>query len=96
MFLTATYLISPITHQFSNDDNNIQRSEMVQLVNKVKNRDLKTANIILDIDNKQVLKCRTSKDNGTIFDGSESFDEIYKYFYDQHRDTIDRVLKVTV
>jgi hypothetical protein len=96
LFITATYLLSPISGQFNHDPNNIQRSESVQIIKRLKDRDLKTANIILDISNKSIVKCRTSKENGTMFNGDEDYKEIYAYFNLHYHDQIENALKLVV
>lgn len=52
--------------------NNISYDEQVAIARRLKNRDVETAKVILDLANKRVVK------NG--WTGSKDFDELFKYY----------------
>ena len=77
-YLLATYTTVPrdksITHTkgFWSDENNSQYDEQIILSKKLKNRDLTESGIILDLENKKIIKNRVSP--------TATYDQIYEYF----------------
>lgn len=77
IFLVATYLKAPrepgkcIHKGYMNDDKNISYREKVTVTRGLKDRDL-TANIILNLTQKTVHKCR--------FDGKNDWETLAKYY----------------
>lgn len=79
MFLTASYLktSNPKTNtsqkNFWANDENYHYEEQVQLVKKLRASDLKNSELILDLDRKEIVKCRRPKEDST-------FETLFEYF----------------
>lgn len=89
VFLVAYYYMKPQNRVktqikgWSENQNNIRYDEQVTISRKLKNRDIETSKIILDLKNKKVVK------NG--WGNSKTFDELFEYYlngYPQYAATI--------
>ena len=72
MYITSVYIISPVNPKassrpkfWSNPDNFIA-DEVVSITRHLNDSDLKRANLILDLRNKEVMKCRRYQYEGKI------------------------------
>ena len=66
---------------------NLVYEEKVSLADKLRDKDLLNATIVLDLKNKKIL--RRSK----IHDISDNYDFLYEYYYKNYKDHIDKFLK---
>ena len=65
-----------------------QIDESMTVSNRVKDRDLSTANVILDFKTQSVLKC--SMDGKTV---PKNWDRIVSYYYQHYAATIERLFE---
>lgn len=72
---------------FGKDSNNMAFNESVTIARNIKDRDLSSANVILNITDKKVVKCNLRQ--------GAAFDDLYRYYknnypqYFQHLDVVD-------
>ena len=66
---------------------NLVYDEKVSLTNRLRDKDLLTATIVLDLENKKIV--RRSK----IHDISDNYNFLYEYYYKNYKDHIDKFLK---
>lgn len=96
MYLTAQYIktvkdhVSTSTKNLWNNDKNYVYEEVVGFCKHLRNSDLKQANVILDLETNEIVKCRAGKNNPV--DGTQTFDEIFQYFYSNYSQYFDRML----
>lgn len=81
MFLLARYIQRPDSKQSKG-----QYDENISLVRKIKDNDYSKSNVILDLDNEEVIKCRL---NGQI---DNSFPDILGYFWQFYQKDIAKVI----
>jgi hypothetical protein len=99
MFLIAQYLKTPNDKvctsavKFWSNPDNYSYSEMLDFVRNVRNSDLTNANVILDLKNKEVVKCRGTKET-PLAETNRNFQEIYDYFYHHYPETLDKIHKM--
>ena len=90
IYLVAQYTIKPRnpkkTHipGYMKDPNNYQYDERVQISTKLRNQDLYTAKIILNLSDKTVDK--------NSFNELKNFDELFKYFFKGYHKYITDVM----
>jgi len=84
VFLITTYVRTPTDKQ-----GNRRYDEIVGFTHKIRNSDLKSCHVIIDLVNKSVVKCSISEDNETF--GCKSFEDIYKYFQTHYPEAIQSV-----
>jgi hypothetical protein len=98
MFITCTYVIHPIDPKKtsqpnrSKDPNNFIADEVVSLVKNIRNSDLKKCNVILDVKNKSVVKCRSFIVSGEYVTDPQ-YDKLLEYFHGQYPAQVDALLK---
>lgn len=94
LFLVAYYTMRPkyqhITHKagWMEDQDNISYDESINIVMRLKNKDITTAKVIIDLLNKTVV--RNSWNSGA------SFDELFAYYregYPQYLEPVAKQLK---
>ena len=95
MFITAAYVYSPVGDFFdtsaqADGSSTFIKTEVSSFIKKVRNSDLKSASVILDLINQQVIKCRDYQLNGKIQDAF-TYDELYDYFKTNYPDEIGRI-----
>jgi hypothetical protein len=101
MYIISYYLISPAVNSSSSQLNfwqnpaNLIANEIVSIVRArtLKNRDLKRANLILDLNNKTVLKCRTYQLDGAIVTEPD-YDSLLASLRGTYPEQIDMALAV--
>ncbi len=93
LYMIAQYFQVPknprrtFTKEYGKDPNNLAFNESVIISRSVKNRDLSSANVILNITDKKVVKCNLRRD--------ASYDDLYRYYknnypqYFQHLDVVE-------
>jgi hypothetical protein len=70
MFITATFIINAANPKatsqpdHSKNPKNFIADEVVSITKKIRDSDLKKCNVILDVKNKEVLKCRNFQMGG--------------------------------
>jgi hypothetical protein len=90
IYLVARYITRPRdprkTHisGYMKDPNNYQYDEQVQITSRLRNQDLYTAKIILNLSNKTVDK--------NSFNDLKKFDELFKYFFKGYHKYITEVM----
>ncbi len=99
MHLTSTYYIRPknnfntsSTNFFSNPDN-LVIDETVSLVKNLRMTDLKRANLVLDLKNKKVLKCRRYR-MGKDMVINPDYQKLYDFFKDIYPNELDAAQKI--
>jgi hypothetical protein len=89
MFITCSYV-------FSKDGKDNIVNESVAIVRKLKDKDLKTANVILDVIHGEVLKCRTFSLYGKIVNSNDaeppSYQRLLDHFNSQHPEEVGVLL----
>ena len=90
MYIVANYIYYPV----KNGKETITiGDEIVSIVRKLKNTDLKRSNLILDVVNKEVLKCRSFMiDNREVTD--PTYDMLLEHFQKSHPNEINALLKL--
>lgn len=87
MFLLAKYYLRPrhpnrtATKDYWKHDDAGQLDEQVSFSRKLRDKDVQNYNVILDLDNKKIVKCVIDQFNGT------DYDRMFEYFkrnYPQH------------
>ena len=87
MYITATYLMHPVDPKhtsapnYSKNKANFIADEVVSLTKKLRNSDLIRCNVIIDIKNETVIKCRDFQLNGEVVQNPE-----YKPLFDHFRE----------
>ncbi len=82
IFLVAYYYMKPqmrVKTQikgWTKNENNFRYDEQVTITKALKNRDIETSKIILDLKNKKVVK--------NSWGNSKTFDELFKYYLDNY------------
>jgi fructose-specific phosphotransferase system component IIB len=90
IYLVANYVAKPRnprkTHVpgYMKDPANIQFDEQVQVSTRLRNQDLTTAKVIMNLSNKTVDK--------NSFNGNKNFDELFKYFFKGYHKYITEVM----
>lgn len=84
MFLTSTYYIT------SHDSD--MKDENVAIIRNLRNNDLKRASIILDLENKTIVKCRDYQKEDKLLNDIPDYDEVYNYFYTLYPTQLDTVV----
>jgi hypothetical protein len=97
-YITCCYVIHPIdpnkTSQpnRSKDPKNFIADEVVSLVKHIRNSDLKKCNVILDVKNKSVVKCRSFQINGEVITEPD-YTTLLGYFGSQNPEQIKILLQ---
>ena len=97
-FITCTYVIHPANPNktsiigHSNDPKNFIADEVVALLRNLKDRDLRKCNVILDVTNKSIVKCRSFLIDGKLAD-DYSYDRLLDYFKFQYPTQISALLE---
>jgi hypothetical protein len=97
-YITCTYIVHPIdpnkTSQpnRSKDPNNFIADEVVSLVKHIRNSDLKKCNVILDVKNKSVVKCRSFQMYGEVVTDPD-YTKLLEYFEGQYPEQIKLLLQ---
>lgn len=90
IYLVANYVAKPRdprkTHVpgYMKDPANVQFDEQVQVSARLRNQDLTTAKVIMNLSNKTVDK--------NSFNGNKNFDELFKYFFKGYHKYITEVM----
>lgn len=90
IYLVAQYVARPRdprkTHiaGYMKDPNNFQYDERVQITTRLRNQDLYTAKVILNLSTKTVDK--------NSFNNNKNFDEMFKYFFKGYHKYITKVM----
>ena len=90
IYLIANYIIKPRdprrTHisGYMKDPANVQYDEQVQISTRLRNKDIQTAKIIVDLKNKQVQQ--------NSFNNNKDFKELFKYFFKGYHKYITEVM----
>jgi fructose-specific phosphotransferase system component IIB len=90
IYLIANYVTKPRdprrTHipGYMKDPANVQYEEQVQISTKLRNKDIQTAKIIVDLTNKQVQQ--------NSFNNNKDFKELFKYFFKGYHKYITEVM----
>lgn len=90
IYLVAQYVARPRdprkTHiaGYMKDPNNFQYDERVQITTRLRNQDLYTAKVILNLSTKTVDK--------NSFNNNKNFDEMFKYFFKGYHKYITEVM----
>jgi len=98
MYITCCYVIRPLNPKNTSKPNHSQHAEnfiadeVVSLVKNIRNSDIKKCNLILDVKNKSVVKCRSFQINGEVVTG-DNYDTLLEYFHAQYPAQIDALLK---
>jgi hypothetical protein len=90
IYLVAQYVTRPRdprkTHiaGYMKDPNNFQYDERVQIATRLRNQDLYTAKVILNLSTKTVDK--------NSFNNNKNFDEMFKYFFKGYHKYITEIM----
>jgi len=90
IYLIANYVTRPRdprrTHisGYMKDPANVQYDEQVQISTRLRNKDIQTAKIIVDLTNKQVQQ--------NSFNNNKDFKELFKYFFKGYHKYITEVM----
>lgn len=90
IYLIANYTSKPRdprrTHipGYMKDPANIQYDEQVQISTKIRNKDIQTAKIIIDLSNRVVQK--------NNFNDNKDFNELFKYFFKGYHKYVTEVM----
>lgn len=93
MNITITYILRSNhpkkikTENYWSNPNHIMADETVAFVKNLKDSDLKRCNVILDIENKEIIKNRGYIENNE-FVSNPSYDQIIAYLSKQYPDTV--------
>ena len=72
MYITSVYIITPVNPKatsrlkYWDNPNNFVADEVVSITRNLNDSDLKRANLILDLEKKEVLKCRRYQLDGKM------------------------------
>lgn len=98
MYITATYIYNPIDPKRtfepklgSNPDNFIAE-EVVSLVRNLRGIDLRRCNVILDVAEEKVVKCRAFVVDGKS--ATAEYDSLLEHFRLAHPQQIDELLRI--
>jgi len=90
IYLIANYTSKPrnprLTHipGYIKDPANIQYDEQVQISTRIRNKDIQTSKIIINLSNKEVQK--------NSFNNNTDFNELFKYFFKGYHKYITEVM----
>jgi hypothetical protein len=90
MFLTAQYIATPnpkvctSKKNFWSDEENYHFQEQVRLTTRLRDSDLKSADVILDMDKQEIVKCRKRKEDTT-------YETIFSYFQEHYQHYLSAV-----
>ena len=89
MYITAQY----VYNRYKNYE--MLADEVVSIVRKIRDNDIKRCNVILDVVKGEVFKCRGFHIYGKEIDGYEkdSYQRLLDYFHAMHPQQIDNLLK---
>jgi hypothetical protein len=99
MFLTSTTVINPVNPKstsqpnFFKDPSNFGADESISLVKNIRLSDLKKSNIILDLSEKRIVKCRRFFIDGKSIN-NPTYHEIYDYYHSQFPTQIDQAISI--
>lgn len=99
MYITASYLINAVNPKFtsqpnfSDDPNNYMADEVVSITRKIRDSDLKKCNVILDVKNKVVVKCRDFQLDGKVVK-EPNFDKLMEHFQEMYPTQIAKLLEI--
>lgn len=90
IYLIAYYYIKPRTKQtqvagWMDNQDNVQYDEQIAIARKIKNRDLTTAKVILDLSNRTVYKNSWKSEVG--------FDDLFEHYYEGYSKYLDPVIQ---
>jgi hypothetical protein len=97
MFITATYIYNPINphatsqKNYSSNKSNMIVDEIISITKNIRNSDLKKCNVIIDIFNENVIKCRDFMMDGKIVSNPD-YIVLLNYFKQQHPRQIEPLL----
>lgn len=89
MHITATYFYRP---QKTNSQTVMVTDEVVSFVKNLRDSDLKRCNVIIDVINQEVLKCRSFMIDGEIVKNPE-YHTLIEYFQRNHPTEVGTLLK---
>src|ERR1700735_760002 len=98
MFITASYVFYPTDPKstskpgFSKDPSNYIADEVVSLVKKLRDNDLKRCNVILNVKRKEVIKCRNFQLNGKLVEKPD-YDTLLEHFKEMYPEPIEKLLE---
>lgn len=91
IYLVAYYMMKPKHSRINtsikgwmNDPNNVAYDEQIAVVTKLKNKDLNTAKVILNLSN-----CSVYRNN---WSDNKSFNELFEHFYAGYQKYLDPVI----
>jgi hypothetical protein len=98
MFITASYLRYPIDPKSTSKPNSQRKSDMildevVSLVKKLRDSDLKRCNVIINVKRQEVVKCRDFQLDGKIVE-NPSYEALLEHFHELYPAQIDELLKL--
>lgn len=92
IYLVAYYMMKPKTHRVNtsvkgwmSNPNNISYEEQIAVTNRLKDKDLNMAKVILDLTNRSVYRNSWSEER--------SFDDLFEHFYSGYPQYLDPVIK---
>ena len=90
VYLIAYYSVKPKTKNtnqagWMNNPDNVQWDEQIAVATKLKNRDLQTAKVILDLANRTVYR--------NAWNTERSFDDLFEHYYDGYKKYLDPVIQ---
>jgi len=94
--MTAKYIKSPnerkhtSSPKFGANPDNYHYEEVAGFTRKIRNNDLASCDVIIDLVKKEVIKCRVNAKKGGFTD--TSYDTIYKYFESNYADAMRAVM----
>ena len=97
-FITCCYVVHPIDPNKTSQPNRSQNpanfiaDEVVSLVKNIRYGDLKKCNVILDVKNKSVVKCRSFQMFGEVVTDPD-YTKLLEYFIGQYPDQIKMLLQ---
>ena len=99
MFITSYYEITPANPKatsqpgFWSDPSNLYADEIVNITRKLNDSDLKRANLILDLRNKEVIKCRNYQLEGEVVT-EPSYESLLESIRNSYPNQVDMAVKI--
>lgn len=91
-FLVVQYAGKPVDPKQTSKKgylkDNLVYDEKVSLTNKLRDKDLLNSTIVLDLENKKIV--RRSK----VYDISDNYNFLYEYYYKNYKDHINKFLGI--